>query len=1139
MLINRLILAKLFLATTLFASAQRQYTTQSILATGTWARITIDRPGIYKIDLALLNNLGFSGSSLPSSSLRVFGNGGSRLAEAANGPFTDDLAENAIEVRDGGDGILNGSDYALFYAPGPHTWVKDSVNSSFHFGKNIYSDLAYYYITIGGSGLRINQQTPPGTSGITVSSFDGRDFHELDSINLLSSGQDWYGEEFSDAPGKTLQRDFNINIPNLVPGSALRLRSNAISRSVGNGSRLGVSIYNQPLGEIFMNPVGGGQYDPIAQAGQLFTSTPAGNSAVSISYRFFPGSFNAQGWLDKFELFSRRSLALSPNTQLLFRDWASVGNNTATFIISNATASTEVWEVTEKFSPHKIVTSFTGSTTSFTNTANRLREYVAFDPSTALIPLPAGKIINQNLHATIPAELIIIAHPVCLQEAERLAQLHRQNDQMRVLVTTIDQVYNEFSSGSPDPVAIRDFVKMYHDKLGNSSTDKLKYLLLFGDASFDFKNRISGNNNMVPTWENHFSLDPLSTYASDDFFGFLDNQDDINSGLVTNLLDIGIGRIPARNADEAKQFIDKAEAYYHAKAFGPWRQQVCFIADDEDGNLHLQDAEIISNTSQTAAPFMNLNKIYLDAYRQESGPGGSSYPDVNRAIGNQVYNGTLIMNYTGHGGARRLAEETVIDQEEVNQWNNPDQLPLMVTATCDFAPYDNPTLQSLGENLLLRPKTGAIALMTTTRVVFAFSNRVMNDNYMRFALEPGPNGKFRSLGDAMREAKNFTYQNSGDVANNRKFTLLGDPAITLAFPELNIRATRINNIPASQADTLKALDKVVIEGEVTDAAGTVLTGFNGDVYPFVYDKSQIVNTLGNDPGSPVTSFAAQPNSLFKGKASVINGRFSFTFRVPKDINYQFGNGRLSLYAADGTRDAGGLFTNFIVGGIGDEVPADNLGPEIRPYLNDEMFVNGGIVNQNPVLILKLADSSGINVSGTGIGHEILATLDNDNNKYFILNDFYQADQDSYQKGEARFQLQDLEPGPHSIRIRAWDVLNNSNEAVLEFIVAKDEELELSHVLNYPNPFTTHTNFWFEHNKPGQDLHVTIQIFTLSGRIIKRIKKTINTPGNRSSELEWDGKDDFGDKVGRGVYFYKISVSSATHKREKIEKIVIF
>jgi len=536
----------------------------------------------------------------------------------------------------------------------------------------------------------------------------------------------------------------------------------------------------------------------------------------------------------------------------------------------------------------------------------------------------------------------------------------------------------------------------------------------------------------------------------------------------------------------------------------------------------------------------NQQKIYLDAYQQESGSGGSHYPQVVQTINNKVYNGTLIWNYNGHGGPRRLAEETILDQEIVNSWNNPDHLPLFITASCDFAPFDNPTANSIGENILLRSQTGAIALMTTTRVVFAFSNRIMNNNYLQFALQADANGSYKSLGDAVKEAKNYTYQTSGDVANNRKFTLLGDPAMTLAFPTLKIRTTKVNGIPVAQTDTLSAAEKITIEGEVTDVQGNLLSNFNGNIYPTVFDKPQTLNTLANDATSQVTSFTTQTNVLFKGKASITNGNFSFTFKVPKDINFQYGNGRLSLYAEDGKQDANGFFTGFIVGGADNSIGNDHEGPQIRPYLNDEKFVNGSITNQNPVLIVKLTDSSGINTAGTGIGHDIIATLDGDSHKFFILNDFYQGDLNSYQQGSVHFQLPQLEPGAHSLKIKAWDVLNNSNEIILEFTVASDEKLEISHILNYPNPFTTSTQFWFEHNKPGQDLQVKLQIFTLTGRVIKSIKQTINTPGNRSSELEWNGKDDYGDRVGRGVYLYKLSITApGNQKKEKIEKLVIF
>jgi hypothetical protein len=482
----------------------------------------------------------------------------------------------------------------------------------------------------------------------------------------------------------------------------------------------------------------------------------------------------------------------------------------------------------------------------------------------------------------------------------------------------------------------------------------------------------------------------------------------------------------------------------------------------------------------------------------------------------------------------------VIDQDIVNNWNNPNKLPLFITATCDFAPYDNPIVNSLGENILLRKKTGGIALLTTTRPVFSFSNRIINNNYLQFALQPDANGVYKSLGESIKDAKNYTYQTSGDVVNNRKFTLLGDPAMTLAYPSLRVRATKVNNIPAAQADTLSATEKVVIEGEVTDVQGNLLANFNGTVYPSVFDKPQTINTLANDPASQVASFQTQTNVLYKGKASVVNGKFSFTFKVPRDINYQFGNGKLSLYSEDGTKDGNGLFTNFIVGGTGNNIGGDNEGPVIKGWLNDEKFVNGGVTNENPVLIVKLSDSSGINTAGTGIGHDIVATLDNDNRQYFILNDFYEADLNSYQQGSIHFQLPSLKAGLHSLKIKAWDVLNNSSEYILEFNVAKDEDLTLSHVLNYPNPFTTKTQFWFEHNRPGQDLQVKVEIFTVTGKLIKTVKQTINDGGNRSSDVEWNALDEFGDKVGRGVYIYKLTVITPDNKRkQQLEKLVVF
>jgi hypothetical protein len=1110
-----------------------------VLASGAWSKITVKDPGIYKIDVPFLALLGFNTSNISSGSIRLFGNGGSVLSEANSDIPVDDLAENAITVIDGGDGVFNGTDYLLFYAPGPDRWFKDSVNKKFVHQKNIYSDSSCYFVTIGGNGKRISSQQNGSSPVATVISFNERLFHELDTVNLLSSGKEWLGEEFADAPGKTLSRSFSINIPNLVASSPVTFVSNCVARSINAGSRFDVRVNNQLVQQVNIPSTGPGFYDLFAQQVHLSSDILFSQEALQINYTYIPGGFNSQGWLNFFEINARRNTTLPTSGQLAFRDWTSIGNSNVEFVISNANSSTQVWEITDQLAPVRIQGNISGNEFRFVNDARRLREYVAFNPSNAMMPVNAGRIQNQDLHNSQQMDYLIISNSLLLPEAERLATFHRQKNNLKVVVTSADKIFNEFSSGTQDPVAIRDYVKMYFDKAGSNITNRPKYLLLFGDASFDYKNRISRNTNLVPAYQNKISFDPLSTYTSDDFFGFLDDNEDINSGLVTNLLDIGIGRIPAGNVTEAKNYVDKVIAYYAKESFGAWRNIISFIADDEDNNLHLQDAELITATV-AANPLFNIQKIYLDAYQQQSGSAGSRYPTVNEAINNRIETGTLIFNFIGHGGAARLAEEVILDQPMINGWNNTNRLPLFVTATCDFAPYDNPFIHSIGENILLRPKTGGIAMMTTTRLVFSFSNRIMNNNYMQFATQPDANGKYRSLGEAVMAAKNFTYQTSGDVINNRKFTLLGDPALTLGFPQFKLKTTRINSVdPVTQTDTLSAGERISIEGEVTDNNGSFIQGFNGTIYPVIFDKPQTITTRANDPGSQQTTFQQQSNVLFKGKASVSNGKFSFSFKVPKDINYQYGQGKISYYAEDGTRDGSDYFDRFIIGGSLGSIDNDKEGPELKAWLNDEKFVTGSIVNQKPILIIKLVDSSGINTSGTGIGHDITAVLDNNVDLLFNLNNYYEADLDKYGQGYVRFQLPELEPGIHSIKIKAWDILNNSSEYILDFTVTNDDDLVIDHVLNYPNPFTTRTQFWFEHNKPGQDLFVQLHIFSLSGKVVKKLEKTINTPGNRSTEVEWDGRDDFGDKIGKGVYIYRIKVFCSGSKPKTItEKLVI-
>jgi hypothetical protein len=543
-------------------------------------------------------------------------------------------------------------------------------------------------------------------------------------------------------------------------------------------------------------------------------------------------------------------------------------------------------------------------------------------------------------------------------------------------------------------------------------------------------------------------------------------------------------------------------------------------------------------TVAIANPALHADKIYLDAFPLVSGNGGARYPAVNDAIVNEVFTGNLIVNYSGHGSYQRLAEESVLTETEIARFNNPNKLPLFITASCDFAPYDDPAKNSLGNSLLFGNQDGAIALMTTTRVVFAYSNRIMNDNYLRIALQPNAQGNWLTLGEATQQAKNASYQGFGDVFNNRKFSLLGDPAMHLAIPTYHLKLTAINGKPIIGTDSLHALGNYQLTGIVTDGLGNPINSFNGTVYPTVYDKAQDQKTLGNDPASIVTNFAVQNSVLYQGRATVKNGTFQFSFIVPKDINFQPGKAKISLYATNGFKDAAGADTSFFIAGLAN-VSKDTSGPIIKTFLNDENFKDGGLTNENPVLLLHLYDSSGISTSGAAIGHDITAVLDGNERNVLVLNNFYTAALDSYQEGTVNFPLPTLAVGPHQIKIKAWDVANNSSEVILNFVVSKQEKLEVTKLMNYPNPFTTSTRFSFEHNQPNTNLGVEIGIFTLNGQLVKRINKTVNTGGTRNIQLDWDGRDESGRKLKKATYIYHIKVSLHNSFYQEAKQILVF
>lgn len=1127
------------------------FASNSVLASGNWYKIAISQDGIYKLTYDNLVSLGMDVSNIDPRRLNLYGNGGGMLPQANDKFRHDDLQQNAIEVVGESDGRFDQGDYILFYGKGPHTWVQDSSSCGLFSHKfNVYSDQAYYFLTVDrGMGKRVSVESGPNQSPThAVTTFTDYQFHESDNVNLLKSGREWYGEEFDIQTSYSFDFGFS-NVTN-EPGY---ISSRLLARSVGISTSYSIRLNGSTIQSVVV-PAAPGGYNKNAE--DEFTCTAvqfnSGNSNISFNYSK-GGNPSAVGWLDYVEVILKRNLLMA-ESQMAFRDLSSVGfGNIAEYQLGNANSSVKVWEVTDPINVNRRSLNLQGSIATFKAESDSLRQFIAFNGNGFLSAQMIGRVENQNLHALNQANMIIVAHPNFLNDADRLANFHMQNEtsQLSVHIVTPEQIYNEFSSGAQDVSAIRDFMRMFYQR-STSWSDYPRYLLLFGDASYDYKDRLSDNTNFVPTYESEESLTPTISFASDDYFGLLDPDEGQWSSSANDALDVGIGRFVVRNAEDAKVVVDKIYRYEeldiadlnlnHTCADGSstavspdWRNRICFVGDDEDSNMHINQADQLATLVDTMYPEYNINKIYFDSYVQESTPGGQRYPEVTVDINNNIQRGVLIMNYTGHGGELGWAHERVLGVSDINSWTNFSNLAVMVTATCEFTRYDDPSRVSAGELVHLNPNGGGIALFTTSRLVYSAPNFTLNRNfYLNLLVEQlwGP----PTMGDVIR----MTKVASGGSVNNRNFVLIGDPAQRLAFPLHRVETLTINgeNIN-SLTDTINALELVTVTGRMRNRNGQTMSDFNGVVYPTVFDKSSTISTLANDPSSSVRQFQLQKNLIYKGKASVTNGDFSFTFVVPRDIAYNYNFGRISYYAEGSGTNANGQFEDFVIGGSSNAASTDEKGPEIKLYLNDESFAFGGTTDENPSLYALVADSNGVNTVGNGIGHDISAVLDDNSNATINLNDFYQADLDSYQSGKVVYPFSQLSEGTHNLKLKVWDVYNNSSEAYTEFVVAESAQLALDHVLNYPNPFTTRTSFMFEHNQPCNSLDVMVQIFTVSGKLVKTINETVLSQGFRNDPIEWNGLDDYGQKIGKGVYMYQLRVTTPDgQKAEKIERLVI-
>lgn len=1103
------------------------FSEQSAMRDGKWYQFSLNQTGVYKLTYEQVNSAGIDVSSIASSNIKMYGFGG-MIAEFNNDFRYADIPEIAIKMVDGGDGIFNAGDYILFYGEGPDTWTYNGKDQAFHHELNIYSRESYYYLVLSeGNGLRIQETNDTQNANYTVNDFVDYDFIEDETYNLINSGRRWFGDKYE----FTTEYKYEFSFDHIKSNSSLYLQAVMAARSTRN-SNFNINILAQNK-SVSIPALSGGNYASYAEGGDRdwnINYTGSFNS-IPIAVSYDQPLTGSTGWLDYLEINVKRDLIYS-GTQMSFRSPESVKlGRVSNFILQNPNnEDLDIWEVSDVTTPRRIKFNNTANKLDFTLSTEILREFIAF--KSTLAPSYVKAVENQNLHAEINHEFIIITNSAFLSQAEELAQFHRDDDHMDVYVTTLEPIYHEYSSGRQDIGAIRDFIRGVYE---NSALDKkLKYVLFFGDASMDYLNRVPENTNLVPTWESFESFDPISSISTDDFFAYLDENE---GDFVYDEVNIGTGRFPVTSAEQAQEMVDKIKFYKSndPRVMADWRNTICFIADDEDGNLHLDQANDLSILVDSIYKTANLDKIFVDAYQQESTPAGQRYPKVNDAISERVEKGALIISYTGHGGEVGWGQERFLDIPDIDSWTNYANLPVFLTATCEFARYDDPARVSAGEKIFLNDRGGAISLFTTARATYAGSNFIVSTNFYKIALKR-TNGKYPRMGDIIMGTKLA----SGSGVNVRKFILLGDPALRLNNPEHNLSITSIENtLTGEVTDTLKALSNITIRGEVTDENNILMTDFNGFVYPTIYDKPTEVTTLGNDAGSPVYTFNLQKNILYKGKADVINGLFEFSFIVPKDIAYKYGKGKISLYATNSITDATGYDNDIVIGGYSDSNSNDNQGPTIELYMNNTNFRAGGLTNENPVLLAFLSDENGINTTGNGIGHDISAVIDHEENSIKILNDYYLADANSYKSGAVSFPYFNLSSGEHTIELKVWDIHNNSSKTSIQFVVASSTEMALDQLFNYPNPITDFTTFSFEHNQSNQNLDIIIDIYNMNGQFVTRLKETMFVTSYRNTKIDWDATDEFGKRLTNGTYIYKIQViSESGEEAHKTSKLVV-
>jgi hypothetical protein len=1071
--------------------------------------------------------------------VQVYGYGGWMLDEDFTKPYIDDLPQVAVWMSKPRAEFGTG-DYILFYARGDIKWTYDSAKNEFVHTQHPYSQESFYFVTEAEAGPLLMTESPSAAApSASVSVFTDYYLHEKELVNVAKTGREFYGEDFLTAPSQ----DFVLTLQGAVSEPAF-LRVNFIAKlsNASLPSYLNVKYGNSPM-KAFLLP-----YSQSTLSDEL-------NDTVYINNFTGSGTLNlhATGSLSKYVYLNYLKLEYARQLKpyggvTLFR--SKVQSDKLEYVISEATDKMLVFDVTDNITPKRINAGLSGTELRFTASNTPIREYALVDTEASDIPSPAviGQVPNQNLHALEPKEMLIIVSPALKQYAEQLAQIHYNDSGMESLVLTSEEIYNEFSSGKPDITAFRRFVKMFFDRNINTMP---QYLLLFGDGAYD--NRFvekawnqSLKKVMLPTYQTIISLIEDTSLVTDDYIGFLDDNEAGTISLSNSTLDIGIGRLPVRNETEAQIVVTKIKNYIENRDKGLWKNNTAFYADDaiagstSSERFHCTQADEVAEALRANYPEFIVNKIYQDNYKRINTGSGVRVPDATEALLNKLNSGQLLLNFVGHGSKRDWTHEYVLTFQDIQNLRN-KHLPLWITATCGFSRYDE-YVTSGGEAVLLNPNGGGIALISTTRMVFSAFNAMLNKSVLNHTFEKKDNKPLR-LGDILRKAK----IDLGGQQNKLKFTLLGDPALRLSYPgsDYCVKVSTVNGLDTADNNIkIKAAANNKIKGIIADANGLAATEFNGTIEALIFDNEQNMKTLGqklpSDTNDMSVTYKDYPNTIFSGSAPVVNGEFEINFVTPLDILYSNGYGKMSFYAYDDTgKEAQGSFRNYTVGerisGTEESVP-----PVIRQlYLNSADFLSGDTVNMTPVLYADIYDDTGFNLS-SAIGHNISLTIDRQ--KSYNLTSCYQskesAEDETGVAGTISYSIPDLTEGKHTLQFKVWDVFNNSVSKTLDFecVAEKKQETFKFDILN--NPATTSADFAFHTNLSGVNLSVKYEVYSSDGDLQWSHEITGLSESLNGQSYQWN-LSTAGGKLQPGMYICRANISmNGNAIASKSEKLVV-